>query len=166
MSIISPSGFWRTCRRYRALTGWCRCFFQRALFHSAERGGVVQLKLSEAATEIAHQLSFGDRAHFNRRFRETIGLTPRAYRKNSKWVEACYSREVTDASDHSGPVASEQGTCGLHRRRERRRALRSHLAMDGVVVPPESVHMIGAVELVFTDWSAKGTVGVGKFPGV
>ncbi len=33
------------------------------------------------ATEIAHLLGYADSAHFNRRFKETTGLTPRAYRK-------------------------------------------------------------------------------------
>jgi AraC family transcriptional activator of pobA len=38
------------------------------------------LTTEATATEVAHQLGFSDSAHFNRRFKETTGLTPRAYR--------------------------------------------------------------------------------------
>ncbi len=66
------------CRLFKAATGFTAGdYFQRRRIHRA----CHRLLTTEAtATEIAHHLGFADSAHFNRRFKETTGLTPRAYR--------------------------------------------------------------------------------------
>ncbi len=53
-------------------------YFQRKRIHRACHR---LLTTKVTATEIAHLLGYADSAHFNRRFKETTGLTPRAYRK-------------------------------------------------------------------------------------
>lgn len=66
------------CRLFKATTRLTAGdYFQRRRIHRA----CHRLLTTEAtATEIGHQLGFADSAHFNRRFKETTGLTPRAYR--------------------------------------------------------------------------------------
>lgn len=66
------------CRCFRESTGLTAGdYFQRRRIHRA----CHRLLTTQAtATEIAHLLGYSDSAHFNRRFKETTGLTPRAYR--------------------------------------------------------------------------------------
>ncbi len=72
------ASFSHFCRLFKATTGLTAGdYFQRRRIHRA----CHRLLTTEAtATEIAHHLGFADSAHFNRRFKETAGLTPRAYR--------------------------------------------------------------------------------------
>lgn len=66
------------CRLFKAETGLTAgTYFQRRRIHRACH---KLLTTRATTTEIAHFLGYADSAHFNRRFKETTGLTPRAYR--------------------------------------------------------------------------------------
>lgn len=66
------------CRLFKLETGMTAGdYFQRRRIHRA----CHRLLTTDASvTELAHALGFTDSAHFNRRFKDATGLTPRGYR--------------------------------------------------------------------------------------